>query len=41
MKNRVIEVSTDGRYLHADRGFLVIRQGKKSKAEFRLTTSAH
>lgn len=27
MKQRIIEVSSDGRYLHADRGFLVIKQG--------------
>jgi CRISPR-associated protein Cas1 len=27
MKQRIIEVSSDGRYLHADRGFLVIKKG--------------
>lgn len=32
MKNRVIEVSSDGRYLHADRGFLVIKQGQEEQA---------
>ncbi len=31
MKNRVIEVSSDGRYLHADRGFLVIKQGQEEQ----------
>lgn len=28
MKNRIIEIASDGRYLHADRGFLVIKDGK-------------
>lgn len=27
MKQRIIEVSSDGRYVHADRGFLVIKHG--------------
>lgn len=29
MRNRIIEVASDGRYLHADRGFLVIKDGKQ------------
>ncbi len=29
MKNRIIEIASDGRYLHADRGFLVIKDGKQ------------
>lgn len=29
MKNRIIEVASDGRYLHADRGFLVIKDGRQ------------
>jgi CRISPR-associated protein Cas1 len=29
MKNRIIEIASDGRYLHADRGFLVVKSGKE------------
>ncbi len=32
MKNRIIEVASDGRYLHADRGFLVIKRGMNEQA---------
>lgn len=36
MIGRIIEVATDGRYLHADRGFMVVKQGDTEQARVPL-----
>lgn len=36
MKGRVVEIISDGRYLHADRGFLVIKEGDEERARVPL-----
>lgn len=40
MTDRIIEIASDGRYLHAHRGFLVIRKGEEEQARVPLDSVA-